>query len=289
MHRCACTLMAMASLVGVGCGDDGRRGAPTDGGRVESDGATADDDGGAGDDGGPGLPADGGGSADAGDVDAGPAVPEDCDAPGDEDGNGHEDCEDVACWDTEACRAEELGLADVVGWMPCGEPVELDEEATTAICEDGAPGLFPPPERDLRCGRIPTTLVLQPYCEPGDGDGRALRYEGRMDTTSENEMIGPSTTRHVSFETRIGEGTLYTSYAGGGSSGAEPYPIRETWGAEGYRWIAWVTGMATGTQARILFYASETESTFTLLEDGGVAASYSDPSFYYTAGLDHSF
>lgn len=289
VHRCAQCAGWLALLLAVGCGGDGRRGSADDAGPgVRADGAaTANDGGGPSTDGGPAA-TDGGAASDAAAGDGGSTGPEICDAAGDEDGNGFADCEDPACWATDGCRAAELGDEELAGWDPCGDPVELDAEATAAVCEEGAPGSFSPPERERRCGRIPTTLVLQAYCEPGDGDGRALRYEGRMDTTGEDAMLGPSTYRHVSFESRLGEGQLYLSYAGGGSSGGEPPPLREAWGAEGVAFVGWVTGLTAGTAVRILFFASETESVFTVLDDGGVVATSSDPVFYYTAGLDRT-
>ena len=214
-----------------------------------------------------------------------PMVDEDCTTDTDEDGNGFAGCADPVCWEESRCFEEELADNGVSGWALCGDVVELDETETAAVCDDGIPF---PTERDFDCGRVPTTARLEVYCEPDEGPGRALRYVASMDLTSIDESLGPMSGRHTSFTAELGYfGTLYLAYGGGGSSSSDPIPTREAWVREGHRASAWVVAQ-TGTQVIVLLGASSQTSTFTVLEDGGVVASSSDPVFFLTAGLNAS-
>ena len=229
-------------------------------------------------------------SADAGadaaiGMDAAP-LPEDCGTELDEDGNGYAGCADPTCWGESRCVEAELATNGAAGWMPCADPIELDDEATTEVCDAGLPF---PTERDFDCGRVPTTMRLDLFCEPGDGPGRALRYRVRMDTTSVSEMLGPMTVRNTSFSAELGFfGSLYVAGARGASSGEDPIPTHQAWLTNETHATAWVI-TETPAQVIVLLGASSQTSTLTIHEDGSVTGDTGDPVYFLTAGLDTRF
>ena len=179
-------------------------------------------------------------------------------------------------------------MRGVVGWPPCGDAVEIDPAATRARCEAGAPGSFPPSERELRCDVIETSVRLQAYCEPG-GEGRALRYELTMDMTGVDEMLGPRTFSSLSYSPEPGLGNLYEIYAGGGSGGDPPYPVRDAYLGNEYRTVSWLTGYTQPTTIVVFPAVSSRVTTITLDEDGGVlGSSTSDPALFLASAFEHS-
>lgn len=211
-----------------------------------------------------------------------PTLDEDCATDADEDLNGYAGCLDPVCWSEVRCVDAELAENDVSGWSACGETVELSAAETQAFCEAGIPF---PSERDFDCGRLPTTIQLDVFCEPAEGPGRALRYRVDMDLTSEDEPLGPMSTRHTSFMYELIIGNVYIAFGGGASSGSEPTPTTEAWMGERYRSSGWIVAQS-GSHVIVLLGASARTSTFTVLEDGGFSSSSSDPVLFVNAGLD---
>lgn len=267
-------------VAGCGSGGSGDAGGLRSDGGARRDAAALDD---AGLDAGPGPSDAGGAGGDAG-PDAAPTEPEDCSTSLDEDGNGYAGCDDPTCWAEAACRDAELAEVGLAGWTACGDPTDLDEAATSARCEAGTPF---PTMRDFSCGRVPTTVRLQAYCEPAGGSGRALRYEVAMDVRSESEMLGPMASRNTSFSPELGYlGGLYVATAGGGSSSEDPVPLTDAFTTDRYRAVAWVTGRTAGDVVTVFLGASSQTSTIYIRDDGSVDATHEDPVFFLTAAFE---
>lgn len=273
--------LCMLFVLALGCDANDPGGA--DAAAAVDAGPSASDGGGGADAAGPSL--DGGSSASDGGHDAAATGPEVCTTDVDEDGDGYAGCEDAECWDEAACVEAELGEVGLSGWAACGDPIAFDAAATATRCAGSMPF---PTMRDLDCGRVPTEVLAQVFCEPAGGEGRALRYRVTMDTTPETEMIGPMASRSTSFSPELGYlGRLFISSGATGSSGEDPVPTRDAYlPGSSYRASAWGTGVSAGGTVLVFLGASAQTGTIIIHDDGSVDATNEDPRFFLTAGFE---